>query len=356
MTDISLRHIRKSFADFPVIHGVDLEIETGEFIVLVGPSGCGKSTLLRMIAGLEKITGGDLTIGGARMNDVPPKNRDIAMVFQSYALYPHMTVEENMGFSLRLRKVPKQEKAERARAAAGMLGLQDLLARYPKELSGGQRQRVAMGRAIVRDPKVFLFDEPLSNLDAKLRVNTRAEIKMLHKRLRTTTVYVTHDQIEAMTMGDRIVVMNGGVIEQAGSPLDLYDNPANLFVAGFLGSPAMNFLQGSYDPQSASFKLKDGPALRIGGVRWEHSGEAVLGVRPEHIVSSSDGTEARIEMAEPTGAETHMTLSLGKQSVVAAFHDRHTGSSGETISIGFESGCPHLFDIATTKRLQPVLA
>jgi len=242
---VSIRHIRKAFGSTQVLHGVDIEIADGEFAVLVGPSGCGKSTLLRMIAGLEDVTEGEIAIGGRVVNKVPPKQRDIAMVFQNYALYPHTTVRDNMAFSLKLARAPQAAIDDRVGRATGILGLGALLDRYPRQLSGGQRQRVAMGRAIVRDPQVFLFDEPLSNLDAKLRVNMRAEIKDLHQRLRTTTVYVTHDQVEAMTMADKIVVMQSGRIEQTGAPLELYDHPANRFVAGFIGSPAMNFLDGT---------------------------------------------------------------------------------------------------------------
>src|SRR5262245_5329091 len=245
MATVAIRDVRKAFGAVEVIHGVSVLIGDGEFVVLVGPSGCGKSTLLRMIAGLEKITAGEISIGERVVNNLPPKARDIAMVFQNYALYPHMTVAANMSFSLKLRSAPKAEIESRVRRAADILGLGHLLERYPRQLSGGQRQRVAMGRAIVRDPQVFLFDEPLSNLDAKLRVQMRTEIKELHQRLKTTTVYVTHDQIEAMTMADRIVVMHDGLVEQIGAPLELYDRPQNLFVAGFIGSPAMNFLKGT---------------------------------------------------------------------------------------------------------------
>src|SRR5687767_12521799 len=242
MASVDIGKVDKFFGSTQVLHGVEIEISDGEFVVLVGPSGCGKSTLLRMIAGLEEISRGQIAIGGRVVNNVPPKDRDIAMVFQNYALYPHMTVYDNMAFSLKLAKAPKEEIQRRVQQAAEILGLQTFLARYPRQLSGGQRQRVAMGRAIVRDPQVFLFDEPLSNLDAKLRVAMRTEIKELHQRLKTTTVYVTHDQIEAMTMADKIVVMHDGRVEQVGAPLDLYDRPANRFVAGFIGSPAMNFL------------------------------------------------------------------------------------------------------------------
>ena len=349
MTDISIQRLRKAYGNLEVIHGIDLAITPGEFVALVGPSGCGKSTLLRMIAGLEQISGGDLFIGNLRMNDVPPKDRDIAMVFQSYALYPHMTVADNMGFSLRLRKVPKDEKDRRVREAAAMLGLENLLQRYPKELSGGQRQRVAMGRAIVRNPKVFLFDEPLSNLDAKLRVHTRAEIKSLHRRLGTTTVYVTHDQIEAMTMADRIVVMNAGNVEQVGTPLELYDEPSNMFVAGFLGSPAMNFIPGSYDPATGNFAVRNGPAIDVGANRWNYSGEAVLGIRPEDFAIGGE-LALPIELIEPTGSDTHVVFRLGESQVTAVFHDRIRQEVGETLPVSL-GGRAHLFDPRSSQRI-----
>ncbi|MFM8823791.1 MAG: ABC transporter ATP-binding protein, partial [Limnohabitans sp.] len=265
MASVSIRSVKKNFGDVPILHGVDIEIKDGSFTVLVGPSGCGKSTLLRMIAGLEEISGGEILIGNNRVNDLPPKARDIAMVFQNYALYPHMTVGENMAFSLTLAKRPQDEIDQKVARAADILALGNLLDRYPRQLSGGQRQRVAMGRAIVRDPQVFLFDEPLSNLDAKLRVAMRSEIKELHQRLQTTSIYVTHDQIEAMTMGDQIVVMRDGRIEQTGSPLELYDFPANQFVAGFIGSPAMNFLPGKLLVQGGQcqVELNDGLKLNL---------------------------------------------------------------------------------------------
>src|SRR4051812_24750896 len=261
MASVEIRDVRKTYGAVQVLHGVSVDIRDGEFVILVGPSGCGKSTLLRMLAGLESISGGEIRIGPRVVNDVPPKERDIAMVFQNYALYPHMTVAENMAFSMRLRRAKRSDIEVRVNRAAEILGLTKLLARYPKELSGGQRQRVAMGRAIVRDPKVFLFDEPLSNLDAKLRVAMRAEIKELHQRLRTTTVYVTHDQIEAMTMADKIVVMRDGIVEQMGAPLDLYDRPANPFVAGFIGSPSMNFINGTV--ADGGFRTSDGILLPV---------------------------------------------------------------------------------------------
>ena len=265
MASVAIRDIRKAFGPTEVIHGVDVGIGDGEFVVLVGPSGCGKSTLLRMIAGLENITAGEIRIGDRVVNNVPPKERDIAMVFQNYALYPHMTVAANMGFSLKLRGAPKAEIDTRVQRAADILGLGPYLERFPRQLSGGQRQRVAMGRAIVRDPQVFLFDEPLSNLDAKLRVQMRTEIKELHQRLKTTTIYVTHDQIEAMTMADKIVVMHDGIVEQIGTPLELYDKPGNLFVAGFIGSPAMNFLRGTIRANGAA--VVRGPERRAPAAR-----------------------------------------------------------------------------------------
>src|SRR3954454_2406899 len=268
MAQVTLRKVFKKYDEVPAVRGVDLDIADKEFIVLVGPSGCGKSTTLRMIAGLEEITGGDIAIGGAGVNDVPPKDRDIAMVFQNYALYPHMNVYENMSFGLKLKKTPKQVIDQRVRTAAGILDITELLDRKPKQLSGGQRQRVAMGRAIVRDPKVFLFDEPLSNLDAKLRVQMRTEIKKVHQKVTTTTVYVTHDQIEAMTLADRVVVMNGGIIEQVGPPQELYHHPATRFVAGFIGSPAMNFLPA---------RLQNG----AGALRVHLPGDIVLPVPPD---------------------------------------------------------------------------
>ncbi|HET6607299.1 MAG TPA: sn-glycerol-3-phosphate ABC transporter ATP-binding protein UgpC, partial [Rhodopila sp.] len=279
MANVSIRDVRKRYGSTEVLHGVSVEIEDGEFVILVGPSGCGKSTLLRMIAGLENITGGEIAIGGRVVNNVAPKERDIAMVFQNYALYPHMTVRDNMAFALSLAKAPKAVIDQKVNRAAEILSLAPYLNRYPRQLSGGQRQRVAMGRAIVRDPQVFLFDEPLSNLDAKLRVAMRAEIKELHQRLTTTTVYVTHDQIEAMTMADKIVVMNGGNVEQTGAPLELYDHPANLFVAGFIGSPAMNFLKGKVD--GGAFRSEEGTALPLPSTRGVTDGSPIIyGVRP----------------------------------------------------------------------------
>src|ERR1700719_3216676 len=313
MASVAIRDVRKAFGAIEVIHGVDVLIADGEFVVLVGPSGCGKSTLLRMIAGLENITSGEIRIGERVVNRVPPKARDIAMVFQNYALYPHMTVAANMGFSLMLRGAPKAEIEQRVGGAADILGLGPLLGRYPRQLSGGQRQRVAMGRAIVRDPQVFLFDEPLSNLDAKLRVAMRTEIKELHQRLKTTTIYVTHDQIEAMTLADRIVVMHDGLVEQIGAPLELYDRPQNLFVAGFIGSPAMNFLYGKVRHNGAT-ELEGPQAVRLPLAGISASADqrpAIYGVRPEHFMLADDGAEAEIQVVEPTGPEIQVVAKLG---------------------------------------------
>src|SRR3954469_14641833 len=294
MASVAIRDVRKAFGSTTVIHGVDIAIVDGEFVVLVGPSGCGKSTLLRMIAGLENITSGEIYIGDRLVNDLPPKERDVAMVFQNYALYPHMTVAANMAFSLKLRGAPQTEIGTRVKRAADILGLGPYLQRFPRQLSGGQRQRVAMGRAIVRDPQVFLFDEPLSNLDAKLRVQMRTEIKELHQRLKTTSIYVTHDQIEAMTMADRIVVMHDGIVEQIGAPLELFDRPANLFVAGFIGSPAPHMLEGELKVNGAAFfEGPNGVTLPLSvAPAASHGHPAVYGIRPEHFAIADDGAEA----------------------------------------------------------------
>jgi multiple sugar transport system ATP-binding protein len=356
MASVAIRDVRKAFGGLQIIHGVDITIDDGQFVVLVGPSGCGKSTLLRMIAGLENITAGEIRIGERVVNNVPPKERDVAMVFQNYALYPHMTVADNMSFSMRLRGAPRAEIDERVRRAAAILGLEALLDRFPRQLSGGQRQRVAMGRAIVRDPQVFLFDEPLSNLDAKLRVQMRTEIKELHQRLRTTTVYVTHDQIEAMTMADKIVVMHDGLVEQIGAPLALYDKPDNLFVAGFIGSPAMNFLRGAVRHNgAAAFAGPAGLHLPLAApAAWD--GRAVVcGVRPEHLAlvpnGSQDGVEAAIQVVEPTGSEIQVVARMGDDEVIAVFRERHAFKPGDKIRLKPDPGLVHLFDAATGKRL-----
>jgi multiple sugar transport system ATP-binding protein len=348
MANVSIRSVRKRFGEVEVLHGVSIEIPDGSFTVLVGPSGCGKSTLLRMVAGLENISGGEVAIGDRVVNLVPPKERDIAMVFQNYALYPHMTVGENMGFSLALAKLPKSEISERVGQAASILGLEQLLDRFPRQLSGGQRQRVAMGRCIVRKPQVFLFDEPLSNLDAMLRVQMRTEIKELHQRLKTTSVYVTHDQIEAMTMADQIVVMHDGVVEQVGSPLELYDQPANRFVAGFIGSPSMNFIDGT---------VRNGYIEAANGARLpaQHAGEegrAVhYGIRPEHLDIADDGFEAEVVVVEPTGSETQVFARLAGQELVAIFRERHTFSPGQKIRLRPRRELAHLFDPKSGQRI-----
>ncbi|WP_181703823.1 ABC transporter ATP-binding protein [Chthonobacter albigriseus] len=349
MASVDVVEVRKAYGSHAVIHGVSLEIEDGEFVILVGPSGCGKSTLLRMVAGLEPITSGDIRIDGRVVNDLPPKDRDIAMVFQTYALYPHKTVAQNMGFALKMRGTPKPEIDARVKAAAEILNLGAYLTRYPRQLSGGQRQRVAMGRAIVRDPKVFLFDEPLSNLDAKLRVQMRAEIKELQQRLDTTTVYVTHDQVEAMTMADRIVVLHDGHVEQIGAPLELYDRPANTFVAGFIGSPAMNLLKGTI--KGDSVVTEDGIKLPINGAPPGSDGRPVrFGIRPEHLTLG--GTiPAVITVVEPTGSETQVFAKLGEQRIVGVFRDRISGRAGEALPVGIDPRLVHLFDQETGLRL-----
>jgi multiple sugar transport system ATP-binding protein len=350
MATVALRDVRKAFGATEVVRGVSVDIADGEFVVLVGPSGCGKSTLLRMIAGLENITHGDISIGGRVVNTVAPKERDIAMVFQNYALYPHMTVRQNMEFALRLGHAPQNVIDGRVARAADILGLSQLLHRYPRQLSGGQRQRVAMGRAIVRNPQVFLFDEPLSNLDAKLRVQMRAEIKELHQRLETTTIYVTHDQIEAMTMADRIVVMHAGRVEQIGTPLDLYDQPANLFVAGFIGSPAMNLLHGRIGADG--FRTADDLLLPLpNGTPAADGRPAIYGIRPEHLRLSPEGLAATVQVVEPTGSETQVMARIGGTPIVAAFRERIFARPGEQIHITPDPMQAHLFDPASGERL-----
>ena len=350
MATVSFRKIEKAYGPVKVLHGIGFDIADGEFVVLVGPSGCGKSTLLRMLAGLEEITAGEILIDDKVVNDLESKDRDIAMVFQSYALYPHMTVRENMAFSLKLRKADAKLTAERVDNAARILNLGPLLDRLPKELSGGQRQRVAMGRAIVRDPQVFLYDEPLSNLDAKLRVAMRAEIKALHQRLKTTTVYVTHDQIEAMTMADRIVVMHDGLIEQIGAPLELFDSPRNLFVAQFIGSPAMNVFAGT----------RRGGAVDALGTRWPlpalagsaTEGQAVqYGIRPGDLSLASTGIAAQVIVIEPTGAETELLLDVGGQQLTLVMHGRTDVRPEQTVHLAVDAEKAHVFDAASGQRL-----
>jgi len=355
MASVTIQAVKKNFGDVAILHGVDIDIRDGSFTVLVGPSGCGKSTLLRMIAGLEQINSGEIRIGDRVVNDLPPKERDIAMVFQNYALYPHMTVRENMAFSLALAKMGKAESEAKVARAAEILALGALLDRYPRQLSGGQRQRVAMGRAIVRDPQVFLFDEPLSNLDAKLRVAMRSELKELHQRLKTTSIYVTHDQIEAMTMGDKIVVMRDGRIEQTGGPLDLYDHPANQFVAGFIGSPAMNFLPGTLrrTANTAHVELQDGTQLdappRTGGVDGQ---PIVFGTRPEHLtLAGSGGIPAKVVVMEPTGMDTFVACRHEGVELSAVFRERHDFAPGSTIHLLPDLQRAHLFDASSGRRL-----
>ena len=355
MASVSFRNIEKTYGSTKVIHGIGFDIADGEFTVLVGPSGCGKSTLLRMLAGLEEISGGTIAIDNKVVNDMESKDRDIAMVFQSYALYPHMTVSDNMGFSLRLRKADPALTAQRVAQAAKILNLDAYLHRYPRELSGGQRQRVAMGRAIVRDPKVFLFDEPLSNLDAKLRVAMRAEIKALHQRLKTTTVYVTHDQVEAMTMADKIVVMHDGRVEQIGTPLELYDRPNGLFVAQFIGSPAMNIVSG--------ILRRDGDRAWVDaeGARWpvEPGGpgtdgqQVTYGVRPEHLsIAGPDASvPAEVIVVEPTGAETELLVQVGSAQIMLVLHGRSAAQPGQRVGLAIETGAVHLFDPASGRSL-----
>ncbi len=352
MAEVTIRALRKAYGGLEVVHGIELDIADGEFAVLVGPSGCGKSTLLRMIAGLEEITSGSIHIGERLVNHLPPADRDIAMVFQNYALYPHKTVAANMGFALKMRGMAKDEIASRVSRAAEVLGLTPYLERYPRALSGGQRQRVAMGRAIVREPSVFLFDEPLSNLDAKLRVQMRAEIRELHQRLQTTTVYVTHDQIEAMTMADKIVVMQGGHIEQVGAPLELYDRPANTFVAGFIGSPSMNMLPGVV-------RRQDGVWIEVHGARMDVADrdgladgrKVIVGIRPEHLEIAEPGLAATVAVVEPTGAETHVVAKLGAQEVVTVQHARLGLRPGQPVALGARPENLHLFDAESGKRL-----
>src|SRR5271166_2238242 len=355
MANVSIRDVRKRFGSTEVLHGVSVEIDDGAFVILVGPSGCGKSTLLRMIAGLEIISDGEIAIGGRVGNDVAPQERDIAMVFQNYALYPHMTVRDNMAFALSLAKVPKGMIEQQVARAAQILGLTPYLNRYPRQLSGGQRQRVAMGRAIVRDPQVFLFDEPLSNLDAKLRVQMRAEIKELHQRLTTTTVYVTHDQIEAMTMADKIVVMNAGNVEQIGAPLELYDRPVNLFVAGFLGSPSMSFIPGVLERGDGRARLRaaDGVFLPVGDTQAASGQRVEIGIRPEHylVVDESGGFPFKVEVVEPTGAETQVFGTIAGAAVRCVFRERVAATPGQRLRLDVDPEHVHVFDADSGIRL-----
>ncbi len=355
MASVSVEAVRKRYGALEVVHGIDIKIPDGEFVVLVGPSGCGKSTLLRMIAGLEEISGGVIRIGDRVVNDIPSKDRDIAMVFQNYALYPHMTVRENMGFSLKLRKAGRDTIAERVAKASQILGLDPYLDRYPKQLSGGQRQRVAMGRAIVRNPQVFLFDEPLSNLDAKLRVQMRTEIKALHQQLRTTSIYVTHDQIEAMTMADRIVVMHDGIVEQVGTPLELYEQPANLFVAGFIGSPAINLIKGTlrHDGSRNWVATEAGIDLPLSGNASGQDGQPVVyGIRPEHLTpSDGQGLPVTVSVVEPTGASTFVYADLSGAQICGVFAEHPGVHPGNGMHVMPRLDRVHLFDAGTGRRL-----
>ncbi|QDC10026.1 sn-glycerol-3-phosphate ABC transporter ATP-binding protein UgpC [Oceanicola sp. D3] len=353
MADVKIDNVIKRYGSVQVMHGVSAQIEDGEFVVLVGPSGCGKSTLLRMLAGLEEISGGEISIGGRVVNDIAPKERDIAMVFQSYALYPHKTVADNIGFPLKMAKRPKEEVREKVEHAAAILDLTKYLKRFPKELSGGQRQRVAMGRAIVRDPQVFLFDEPLSNLDAKLRVTMRVEIKELHQRLGTTIVYVTHDQIEAMTMADKIVVMRDGRVEQIGAPLELYDRPESVFVAGFIGSPSMNFVHGKIagTGDARHFVSDDGMALPVPDMPLEEGQPVTYGIRPEDIEIGPGGTPVKVVVVEPTGSETQVFARAGKDLIDAVVKERLQARPGEEIGFIIDPAKVHLFDRNTEKHL-----
>ena len=344
MAEVRIRDLTKSYGGLQVVHGVNVDIQDGQFVVLVGPSGCGKSTLLRMIAGLEGISSGTISIGDRVVNNLPPAERDIAMVFQNYALYPHKTVAANMGFPLKMARMNKAEIDTRVKRAADILGLTPYLGRYPRAMSGGQRQRVAMGRAIVRNPQVFLFDEPLSNLDAKLRVQMRSEIRELHQRLGTTTVYVTHDQIEAMTMADRIVVMREGRISQVGAPLELYDTPANTFVADFIGSPSMNLIEGiiskgRFFAPGIDLPLPDRPEL-------EEGRKVTYGIRPEHLALSDQGLAASVVVVEPTGAEIHLVLRVGDQELTVVVRERQAFQPGQTLHLVPMPGLIHLFDEA----------
>ena len=349
MSSVQIRDVRKSFGNFEVLHGVSIPIEDGEFVVLVGPSGCGKSTLLRMLAGLENITSGTISIGDKVVNNVQPKERDIAMVFQNYALYPHMTVADNMGFSLKLRGAGAEEISAGVRRAAEILALTPLLERYPRQLSGGQRQRVAMGRAIVRNPKAFLFDEPLSNLDAKLRGQVRAEIKALSQQLKTTMVFVTHDQIEAMTMADRIVVMQNGTVQQYDTPETVYERPANQFVAGFIGSPAMNFVPVEWQGDRAVLSQGGAtvPLDAEGGSRLRQAGNGVLGIRPEHFAVATDpadGIAISVKLVEPLGSDTLIHFDLAGASAIARIDPSLRPKVGDRLSLRPQPGKTHLFD------------
>lgn len=365
MANLSLKGLTKRFGDVTAVKGIDLEIRDKEFLVLVGPSGCGKSTTLRMVAGLEEISDGTIEIGDVVVNDIPPKDRDIAMVFQNYALYPHMDVYNNMAFGLKLRKFPKEEINRRVKEAAQILGIENLLDRKPKQLSGGQRQRVALGRAIVREPKVFLMDEPLSNLDAKLRVQMRAELSKLHDRLQTTVIYVTHDQTEAMTMGDRIVVLKDGIIQQVDEPLTLYNEPANVFVAGFIGSPAMNFLNTKIVKEGEKYYVDGGvfkviiPAEKVEAnskIKEYVNKEVIFGIRPEDIsdanvsdfaVTEDNSLTAEVEVVEPMGSEIYLYLNVNGQTIIGRVDAGSKAKVGDSLKVAIDTSKIHIFDAET---------
>ena len=365
MASVTYDHISKEYGEVVAVNDLNLAIDDKEFIVLVGPSGCGKTTALRMLAGLEEITKGVVKIGDRIVNDVPPKDRDIAMVFQSYALYPHMTVFDNMAFGLKLRKTPKQEIKKRVQEAAEILGIQEMLSRKPRQLSGGQRQRVALGRAIVREPKVFLFDEPLSNLDAKLRIAMRSEITKLHQRLQTTFIYVTHDQIEAMTMASRIAVINKGILQQMDTPQTLYDRPDNMFVAGFMGSPAMNFFKGKIRKEDGRL-LVEGGAFKVPMVDEKQAYQnfidkaVILGIRPEDVYNPafvppgihSAPVEAKVDVTELMGNEINLYLLAGQDSIVARVDPRTDFRMGDKVQVAFNMDKAHLFDPETEKAIR----
>ncbi len=349
MATIKLDQLTKSYGPTEVLHGINGDIDNGEFIVIVGPSGCGKSTLLRMVAGLETVTTGEVSIGGKVINDLEPADRDIAMVFQNYALYPHMSVEQNMAYGLKIRKLSKAEIKRRVEEAADILEIRDYLKRKPRQLSGGQRQRVAMGRAIVRDPQVFLFDEPLSNLDAKLRVQMRLEIRKLQRRLGVTSIYVTHDQVEAMTLGDRLMVLNGGYVEQFGTPIEVYEKPASVFVAGFIGSPSMNFVSASAD--AGTLTLPNGSTLPSATTA---SGAVTLGIRPEHLVLTKGGVlKIEVDLPEQLGATTliHGHIAGTDTPFTATLNGIQTATSGDVLEFDAPSEHLHIFDAQTGKRI-----
>ena len=354
MASIEFAEVRKSYGTNEVVHGVTLKVADGEFVVLVGPSGCGKSTLLRMVAGLEELSAGTIRIGDRVVNDLEPKDRDCAMVFQNYALYPHMSVYDNMAYGLKIRKLPKADIDKRVNAAAAILELEGLLTRKPRQLSGGQRQRVAMGRAIVREPAVFLFDEPLSNLDAKLRVQTRLEIQKLHRRLRTTSLYVTHDQVEAMTLAQRMIVMNAGRAEQVGTPDDVYSRPATTFVASFIGSPPMNLFEGRLDGDGLHFTARDGVKLSLPLANPPLAGrELILGVRPEHLLLGSGDLPMQVETVEMLGAEHLIHGVVAGHNIIVRTGPRDNPAPGTTLQLGFKPEAVHWFSADTGTRVEP---